>query len=101
MAADRKRKPTITQETEIVRSEAYSRVYSNIANSSVSAIDFRITFCEVIQADESKRIIREHVTVTMAPEQAKALYELLGKNLKDYEEQVGPIRFPLKVPGKG
>lgn len=84
------------QRIDRTRSDRYVAFYSNHAQSRVSAVDMRLTFSEILFADEERLVIEERAAITMTPEQCKALKELLQRNIEAYEKKVGKIRWPLK-----
>ena len=84
------------QRTEPTRSDRYVAFYSNHAQSRVSGVDMRLTFSEILFADEERLVIEERAAITMTPEQGKALKELLERNIEAYEKKVGKIRWPPK-----
>ena len=84
------------QRTEPTRSDRYVAFYSNHAQSRVSGVDMRITFSEILFADEERLVIEERASITMTPEQCKMLKDLLQRNIEAYEKKVGKIRWPPK-----
>jgi Protein of unknown function (DUF3467) len=84
------------QELSTTRTEKFVRVYANAANMDVTPWDFKIAFGELKKSD-GKMVIEQTVEVTMSPQHAKALAEMLGTNVRQYEEQVGEIKLP-KMP---
>jgi hypothetical protein len=89
-------KPTANpqpQELPAVKSEKFQRVYSNAANIEVTAWDFNIIFGE-LKKTEGKMTIEQSVMVTMSPQHAKALADILSNNVREYEKNVGEIKLP-------
>ena len=96
-ARKKNRKPeSKKQRTESTRSDRYVAFYSNHAQSRVSGVDMRLTFSEILFADEERLVLEERASITMTPEQCKALRDLLQKNIEAYEKKVGKIRWPPK-----
>src|ERR1035437_254901 len=67
-----------------------SFAYSNCAEFSLSAMDFRISFAEVTQDGNAEA----KVGIVMPPEQAAMLALMLLQQLKTFEERFGSIRLP-------
>jgi hypothetical protein len=77
-------------------------VYSNNAAAVYSPHDFRITFTEIIVSgltteDPPRQELR--ATVSMSPTHFKALYDAMGKTLKNFEDQFGKVQWPPKAKG--
>jgi|ERR1019366_3730623 hypothetical protein len=67
-----------------------SFAYSNCAAFSLSSMDFRISFAEVMQDGTAEA----KVGIVMPPEQAAMLAMMLLQQLKTFEERFGAIRLP-------
>jgi len=74
--------------------EMDNNIYSNRFDLEVSFYDFAFNFKLANKNNpngDSKSIIY------MSPEHAKALYEILGKNLEKWEEKFGEINMPEEI----
>ncbi len=63
--------------------------YASHVNVNVTVYDVALTFG--IGSDSN---VDEHVRVHMSPQHARSLHILLGRFLRQYEEQIGPIALP-------
>jgi len=85
--------PPQQQELPTVPAEKFARTYANAANMEVTPWDFKIVFGE-LKKSEGKLVIEQSVEVTMSPQHAKALAEILNNNIREYEKNVGEIKLP-------
>ena len=95
-ASKRKRKITIASQgkPEVTRSDSFVRFYSNFTSITVSLHDMNVTFSEIISKGKEPIKIEERATIVMTPEQVRAVYNLLGRNIIAYEKDVGKLRQP-------
>jgi hypothetical protein len=92
-------KPESSQQQQVlpmVQAEKFATIYANSANAEVTAWDFKIIFGE-IKKSQGKLVIEQSVQVTMSPQHAKALAEMLTSNVREYERSVGEIKLPQTV----
>ncbi len=78
------------------QSSPFLNTYSNSANVAISFFDVKISFGDVKRIDEENGTIhiQDFVSVSMSPEHAKALLDLLSKHLDLYEKNYGSLRHP-------
>jgi hypothetical protein len=81
------------RQIEIVKSAQFFKVYANSAQIETGPWDFRITFGEATTSGD-KVIVEQSVAVAMSPQHAKAVSDLLAKNVRDYEKRIGEIKMP-------
>ena len=93
MPDNTKPQPPPQQELPAVPAEKFVRTYANAANMEVTPWDFKIVFGE-LKKTEGKLVIEQSVEVTMSPQHAKALAEILSNNIREYEKNVGEIKIP-------
>lgn len=93
--------PTKQKERAIerVRSESYLSVYASSAQLRVTLFDIQIAFGQILDATERKIKFEDQVNVTMSPQHAKVLANLLVVNVANYEKQFGKINLPKDAPG--
>ena len=72
--------------------------YSNIMQVGLSPFDVSIEFGTVADTTSEEITCRPHVTVTISPEQAANLMQMLGASLQGYVRQFGNLR--TSVVGK-
>lgn len=95
----RKRKTTIASQgkPEVTRSDSFVRFYSNYTSITLSSHDMNVTFSEIISTGKEPIKIEERATIVMTPEQVRAVYNLLGRNILIYEKVAGKLRQPQSV----
>ena len=77
---------------KVTRSGSFVRFYSNFTSITVSLHDMNVTFSEIISTGKEPFKIEERATIVMTPEQVKAVYDLLGRNIIAYEKAAGKLR---------
>jgi hypothetical protein len=85
------------QELPTTRTDKFVRAYTNAANLEVTPWDFKLVFGELKKNSDGKTVIEQSVEVTMSPQHAKALADILSTNVREYEKNVGEIKLP-KAP---
>ena len=69
----------------------YREGYANSVQVRVSVWDFQLVF-GLAQSDSPEQVsIRNNQAVFLSPQQAKALFNVLGQNLAQYEQAFGSI----------
>jgi flagellar protein FlaG len=76
---------------QLSRSAEYRESYANSAQVRVSVWDFFIAFGIVRQEAPERIDVENTLGVYLSPQQAKALWNLLGQNLAQYEQTFGLI----------
>jgi hypothetical protein len=77
----------------ISQSPDYRETYSNSVQVRVSVWDFQLFF-GVASSDSPDEVnIRNHQAIFLSPQQAKALHNLLGQNLAQYEQAFGTLNL--------
>jgi len=83
--------PEVIKNPEVV----VTSVYSNNATVEMTPWDFRITFAEIIRVEPSepsgKIFVDDRAKITMSPQHAKALVQILQNNIAQYEKNMGVI----------
>jgi hypothetical protein len=93
--------PTIN----IVQSPDYRDGYANSVQVRASVWDFLLVFGAARQDLPTEVTLQNFQGVYLSPQQAKALWNLLGQNLAQYEQAFGTISleptqsFPGPLPG--
>ncbi len=83
------------------RTPDYREGYANSVQVQKSVWDFRLTFGTAYQEKPEEVIIQSFQTIYLSPQQAKALCNLLGQNLVQYEHAFGTISLeprPQVIP---
>jgi hypothetical protein len=83
------------------RTPDYREGYANSVQVQKSVWDFRLTFGTAYQDKPEEVTIQSFQTIYLSPQQAKALCNLLGQNLVQYEHAFGSISLeprPQVIP---
>ena len=84
------------------RTPDYREGYANSVQVQKSVWDFRLTFGTAYQETAEQITINTFQTVYLSPQQAKALCNVLGQNLIQYEHTFGSISLePRPITPQG
>ena len=87
MSAPQQPKVTVLQTPD------YRETYSNSVQVRVSVWDFQLSFGQVSSEAPNEVTVRNHQSIFLSPQQAKALWNLLGQNLAQYEQAFGTLNL--------
>jgi flagellar protein FlaG len=73
------------------QSPDYRESYANSVQVRVSVWDFQLVFGLASSESPDQVNIRNHQAIYLSPQQAKALYNVLGQNLAQYEQAFGNL----------
>ena len=77
----------------VVQTPDYRESYANSVQVRVSVWDFSLVF-GLASSDSPDRVtIRNHQAIFLSPQQAKALWNVLGQNLSQYEQAFGTLNL--------
>jgi len=79
-----------------VQTPDYRETYSNSVQVRVSVWDFQLVFGLASSDSPEQVIIRNNQAVFLSPQQAKALWNILGQNLAQYEQAFGALNLEPK-----
>lgn len=79
------------------RTAEYRESYANSVQVQISVWDFRLSFGTAHQEAADRITIDTFQTVYVSPQQAKALWNVLGQNLAQYEQTFGQIALEPKA----
>ncbi|MGC9292247.1 MAG: DUF3467 domain-containing protein [Acidobacteriaceae bacterium] len=88
----------------LVEDASYRDIYANSVQVRVSVWDFYLVFGAARQDQQNEVTIHNLQGVYLSPQQTKALYNVLGQNLAQYEQAFGEIAieprhaFPANGP---
>jgi hypothetical protein len=71
----------------------YRETYANSVQVRVSVWDFQLTFGLASSDGPDQVTIRNHQAVFLSPQQAKALLNVLGQNVAQYEQAFGALNL--------
>ena len=87
--------PTTPQQPQmnVVQSNDYRETYANSVQVRVSVWDFQLVFGLASSDTPEQVTIRNHGAIFLSPQQAKALWNVLGQNLAQYEQAFGTLNL--------
>lgn len=87
--------PTAPQQPQmnLVKSDDYRESYANSVQVRVSVWDFQLVFGLASSDSPDQVTIRNHQAIFLSPQQAKALLNVLGQNLAQYEQAFGQLNL--------
>jgi len=86
--------PTAKQpEMNLVQTPDYRESYANSVQVRVSVWDFQLVFGLASSETPDQVTIRNHQGIFLSPQQAKALWNILGQNLAQYEQAFGTLNL--------
>jgi len=77
----------------VVQTPDYRESYANSVQVRVSVWDFQLSFGIASSESPDKVSIRNHQGIFLSPQQAKALWNVLGQNLAQYEQAFGQLNL--------
>ncbi|MGB6191871.1 MAG: DUF3467 domain-containing protein [Terracidiphilus sp.] len=83
----------------LARTDDYRESYANSVQVRVSVWDFQLVFGLASSDSPEQVTIRNHQAIYLSPQQAKALWNVLGQNLGQYEQAFGTLK--LEPQGQG
>ena len=96
---------TITQPDNtritLTKSSDYRDSYANSVQVRLSVWDFFLVFGTMHQESQSQVAIENFQGIYLSPQQAKALWNVLGHNLAQYEQTFGALALEPKSENSG
>jgi len=77
----------------LVQSDDYRETYANSVQVRVSVWDFQLVFGLASSESPEQVTIKNHQAIFLSPQQAKALWNVLGQNLAQYEQAFGQLNL--------
>jgi len=77
----------------VVQTPDYRESYANSVQVRVSVWDFSLVFGLASSDSPEQVTIRNHQAIFLSPQQAKALWNVLGQNLSQYEQAFGTLNL--------
>jgi hypothetical protein len=77
----------------VVQTPDYRESYANSVQVRVSVWDFSLVFGLASSDSPDQVTIRNHQAIFLSPQQAKALWNVLGQNLSQYEQAFGALNL--------
>jgi hypothetical protein len=91
--------PIQAPQLKLVQSDDYRESYANSVQVKVSVWDFMLIFGLATSDSPDQLTIRNHQSIFLSPQQAKALFQVLGQNLAQYEQAFGEISIEPQGSG--
>ena len=76
-----------------VQTSDYRESYANSVQVRVSVWDFQLVFGLALSETPDQVNIRNHQAIFLSPQQAKALFNVLGQNIAQYEQAFGTLNL--------
>ena len=83
---------------KLSNSEDYRDGYANSVQVRMSIWDFLLVFGTMTQETPDEVTIKNFQGIYLSPQQAKALWNVLGHNLAQYEQAFGSITLEQQLP---
>ena len=80
----------------LVQTPDYRESYANSVQVRVSVWDFQLVFGTASSESPDQVTIRNQAAVFLSPQQAKALWNVLGQNIAQYEQAFGTLNLDPK-----
>ena len=76
----------------------YRDIYANSVQIRVSVWDFHLVFGQANSESPDQLSIQNQQGIYLSPQQAKALWNVLGQNLAQYEQAFGELNLEPQIP---
>jgi hypothetical protein len=90
--------PAHQPQLNLAQSPDYRESYANSVQVRVSVWDFQLVFGLASSETPDQVNIRNHQAIFLSPQQAKALWNVLGQNLSQYEQAFGTLNLEPRGP---
>jgi flagellar protein FlaG len=85
--------PTQQPQLNLAQSPDYRDSYANSVQVRVTVWDFQLVFGLAASESPDQVTIRNFQAIFLSPQQAKALWNVLGQNLAQYEQAFGTLNL--------
>jgi hypothetical protein len=92
--------PTPQPKIHLTTTSDYREGYANSVQVRVNIWDFFLLFGTINQSSPDTLNIQSFQGVYLSPQQAKALFNVLQQNIKQYESAFGEIRLEAQGPAE-
>jgi selenocysteine-specific translation elongation factor len=83
---------------KVVQGDGYRETYANSVHVKVSVWDFQLVFGTASSESPEQVTITNHHAIFLSPQQAKAMWNILGQNLAQYEQAFGTLNLEPQGP---
>jgi flagellar protein FlaG len=80
-------------QVNLVQTPDYRETYANSVQVRVSVWDFQLVFGLASSDSPEQVTINNHQAIFLSPQQAKALWNVLGQNIAQYEQAFGTLNL--------
>ncbi|HEY0161962.1 MAG TPA: DUF3467 domain-containing protein [Edaphobacter sp.] len=94
-------KPNAEPQLNISSTSDYREGYANSVQVRMSVWDFMLVFGTMSQENAGELNVKNFQGIYLSPQQAKALLNILGNNLAQYEQTFGTIALEQVPQGSG
>jgi len=77
----------------MAQSPDFREAYANSVQVRVSVWDFQLVFGLASSESQETVTVRNNSAIIMSPQQAKALFNVLGQNIAQYEQAFGTLNL--------
>ena len=77
----------------LAQTSDYRESYANSVQVRVSVWDFQLVFGVASSESPDQVTIRNHQAIFLSPQQAKAMWNVLGQNIAQYEQAFGVLNL--------
>ena len=84
---------------KVVQTPDYRETYANSVQVRMSVWDIQLVFGTATAENPEELVIRNNQAIYLSPQQAKALFNVLGQNLAQYESAFGQLALEPKGQG--
>jgi flagellar protein FlaG len=82
----------------LTQAPGYRDTYANSVQIRVSVWDFHLVFGQANPESPEQLSIVNHQGIYLSPQQAKALWNVLGQNVAQYEQAFGELKLEPQIP---
>ncbi len=82
----------------MMQAPGYRDTYANSVQIRVSVSSFHLVFGQANSESPEQLSIQNHQGIFLSPQQAKALWNVLGQNLAQYESAFGELNLEPQNP---
>src|ERR1700692_4139606 len=82
----------------MVQADGNRDTYANSVQIRVSVWDFHLVFGHATSESPDQLSIQNHQGIYLSPQQSKALWNVLGQNLAQYEQAFGELNLEPQNP---
>ena len=94
--------PANQPEVRLLKTDDFRESYANSVQVRMSVWDFQLVFGTMQQTSATEVDLNNFQGIYLSPQQAKALWNVLGHNLAQYEQTFGKLALePIPPPTGG